>query len=73
MIWPKKCLPPTPHGWGAKNIFDSTTSKTAISVSKEPTLTKFKNNIDISPKEKRRGENRNFKQKNISDQKLYNI
>ena len=63
-----------PHqGWGAKKIFDSRTSKTAISVSKEPALTKFQNNIIINPKGERRGENRNFKQKNISDHKLYNI
>ena len=45
----------------------------AISVSKEPTLTKFQNNIIINPKEKRRGKNRNFKQENISAHKLYNI
>ena len=70
MILPKKCLPP----WlGAKKIFDSRTSKTAISVFKESTLTKFQNNIISNPKEKRRGENRNFKQKNISKHKLYNI
>ena len=48
------------HGWGVKKIFDSGISKTAISVI-------------INPKEERRAENRNFKQKNISDHKLYNI
>ena len=42
-------------------------------MSKEPTLTKFQNSIIINPKEKRRGVNTNFKQKNISDHKLYNI
>ena len=70
MIWPKTV---PHHGWGAKKIFDYRTSKTAISVSKEPTLTKFQNNKIINPKEKRRGKNRTFKQKNISDHKLYNI
>ena len=65
-------MPPTKVG-GAKKIFDSRTSKTAISVSKEPTLTKFQNNVIINPDRKRRGENRNFKQKNISGHKLYNI
>ena len=70
MIWQKKC---PHHGWGAKEIFDYRTSKTLISVSKEPTLTKFQNNIIINPKEKRRGKNRNFKQENISAHKLYNI
>ena len=70
MIWQKEC--PTP--WlGAKKIFDYRTSKTAISVSKEPTLTKFQNNIIINPREKRRGKNRHFKQENISANKLYNI
>ena len=45
-------MPPLHHGWGAKKIFDSTTSKTVISVSKEPTLTKFQNNIDIALRRK---------------------
>ena len=72
MIWQKKC-PLLHHGWEAKKIYDSRTSKMAISVSKEPTLTKFQNNIIINPKEKRRGKNRNFKQENISAHKLYNI
>ena len=66
-------MAPPHHGWGAKNFFDSRTSKTVISVFKEPTLTKFQNNITSNPTEKRRSENRNFKQKNISEHKLYNI
>ena len=56
MIWQKK-NPPPPHthtqrGWGANKIFDSTSTKTAISVSKEPTLTKFQNNIDTTLRRK---------------------
>ena len=50
MNLPKKC---PHHGWGTKKIFDSRTSKTAISVFKEPTLIKFQNNIISNPKEKR--------------------
>ena len=67
MNWPQKC---PHHGLGVKKSFDSRTSKTAISVSKEPTLTKFRNNIIINPNEGGRGGNRNFKQKNISEHKL---
>ena len=70
MIWPKNA---PYHGWEANKIFHYKTSKTAISVPKEPTLTKSQSNIIINPKEKRRGVNTNFKQKNISDHKLYNI
>ena len=70
MIWPKNA---PYHDWEAKKIFRYKTFKTAISMSKEPTLTKFQNSIIINPKEKRRGVNTNFKQKNISDHKLYNI
>ena len=39
------------HGWRTKKILDPKTSTTTILVYKEPTLTKFQNNIITNPKE----------------------